>query len=58
MKFVKFTEKYQYLAQSFDCENFIINNFLKSSDALDSNQGITYILLDDEETQIVGFYNI
>lgn len=58
MKFVKFTEKHQYLAQSFDCENFIINNFLKSSDALDSNQGITYILLDDEETQIVGFYNI
>ena len=58
MKFVKFTEKHQYLAQSFDCENFIINTFLRSSDALDSNQGITYILLDDEETQIVGFYNI
>ena len=53
MKFVKFTEKYQSLAQSFDCENFVINNFLKSSDALDPNQGITYILLDDEETQIV-----
>ena len=34
MKFVKFTEKYQPLAQSFDCENFIINNFLRSSDAL------------------------
>ena len=36
----------------------VIDNFLKSYDALDENQGITYILLTDEEDFIVGYYNI
>ena len=36
----------------------MINNFLKSENALDSNQGVTYILLNDQKDQAIGFYNI
>lgn len=58
MEFVKLTNANFLLTQSFDCKNSVINNFLKSDNALDSNQGITYILLNDSKDQIVGFYNI
>lgn len=57
MTFEKFEEKHQTLAQSFDCGNIVINNFLKNGDALDANQGITYLLL-SEDNVIIGYYNI
>ena len=44
MIFEKFTEEYKILANDFRCGNIVIDNFIKSSDALDENQGITYIL--------------
>ena len=36
----------------------LFDNFLKSSDALDDNQGVTYIMLSDNENMIIGYYNI
>ena len=54
----KYTKEYQYLTTNFDCGNYVINNFLKSSNALDPNQGITYLLLSDDEKQLIGYYNI
>ena len=58
MIFEKFTEEYKILANDFRCGNIVIDNFIKSSDALDENQGITYILLSEEKNFIIGYYNI
>lgn len=58
MKFEKFTSKHIPLAESFSCGNIVIDKFLKSGDALDENQGITYVLLSDDEDFIIGYYNI
>ena len=36
----------------------MIDNFLKNGDALDENQGITYVMLSDKKDFIIGYYNI
>lgn len=48
----------QKLASSFKCGNDFIDSFLKSSVALDKGFGVTYVWLDDENSSIIGFYNI
>ena len=58
MEFKKYTKDYVELAKRFSCGNVVIDNFLKDGDALDENQGITYILLSDDESVIIGYYNI
>lgn len=58
MEIVKYTREYIELAEKFDCGNSVINKFLKQADALDENQGITYIMLSDKRNFIIGYYNI
>ena len=58
MIFDKFKVEYKALTDNLSCGNIIIDNFLKSNDALDENQGITYVLLSDEKDFIIGYYNI
>lgn len=58
MNIVKYSKKYQNLVNNFDCGNIALNNFLNSTNALDKNQGITYILLSDKKDFIIGYYNI
>lgn len=58
MEVVKYTAEYIDLAEKFDCGNAVINRFLKEADALDENQGITYIMLSDKKDFIIGYYNI
>lgn len=58
MKIYKFTRRYQKLANEFYCGNSVIDKFLKDGSALDENQGITYIMLSDENDFIMGYYNI
>lgn len=58
MEFIKLTNENHHLVNTFDCKNSVINNFLKSENALDSNQGVTYILLNDNKDEVIGFYNI
>ena len=48
MNIVKYTSEFSELAKNFKCGNAIIDRFLQSGDALDENQGITYILLSEE----------
>ena len=43
MSFDKFKKEYIPLVKNFDCGNVVINNFLNSENALDFNQGITYV---------------
>lgn len=46
------------MANNFDCGNIVLNNFIKSTDALDKSQGITYVMLTDKKDFIIGYYNI
>ena len=54
MSFDKFKKEYIPLVKNFDCGNVVINNFLNSENALDFNQGITYVLLSDDKDFIIG----
>ena len=58
MNIVKYVEKYKKLKDNFTCGNIVIDNFLKKDNALDENQGITYVLLSDKKDVIIGYYNI
>lgn len=58
MNIEKYTSRYESLAKNFDCGNIIINNFLRGGNALDENQGITYVLLSHNKDVIIGYYNI
>ena len=58
MNIVEYTSEYEYLAKNFKCGNSVIDKFLHDGNALDKNQGITYILLSDENDFIIGYYNI
>lgn len=58
MRILKFSSNYCDLTKTFTCGNIVIDNFLKSSDALDANQGITYIMLPENQDIIIGYYNI
>lgn len=54
----KYTKDYVKLKDNFTCGNIVIDNFLKNGDALDENQGITYVMLSDKKDFIIGYYNI
>lgn len=58
MNIEKYTPKYEKLAKNFECGNVVIDNFLRNGDALDENQGITYVLLSDNKDFIIGYYNV
>ncbi len=60
MQLYRLTKKSKYvsLLKGFSCNNNVIDNFLKNGDALDENQGITYILLSDEKNIVIGYFNI
>lgn len=58
MNIIKYTSEYKALKRRFSCGNVVIDNFLKSDNALDENQGITYVLLSDKKDTIIGYYNI
>lgn len=58
MEIVKYVSGYKDLAKNFDCGNIVIDNFLKNGNALDENQGITYVLLSKQKDFIIGYYNI
>jgi hypothetical protein len=54
----KYTRELSFLVNKFACTNIKIEKFIKSSDALDPNQGITYLFLSDDDDFIIGYYNI
>lgn len=58
MNIEKYTPKYEKLVKNFECGNIVIDNFLRNGDALDENQGITYVLLSDNKDFIIGYYNV
>ena len=58
MYVIPYDSEIQRLAAKFDCGNSHLNAFLKSSRALDPGIGKTYVLLVDDASSIVGYYNI
>ena len=50
----KYTREYENLRDSFKCGNNIIDNFLREGNALDENQGITYVML---SAQIINSFH-
>ena len=59
MSFVRYTKKYKKdLASLFDCGNDYLNNFLRDSKSLDSNIGTTYVYLNKNKSEIIGYFNI
>ncbi|MDO5574378.1 MAG: hypothetical protein Q4G60_10440, partial [bacterium] len=58
MNIYKYTSRYKHLANDFKCGNNVIDGFLKNGDALDENQGITYVMLSDHDDFMLGYYNI
>lgn len=54
----KLNKKIQELAYKFHCGNSYIDSFLRSSQALDDGFGKTYVWLEDDDKNIIGFYNI
>ena len=53
-----YTKEFRALSNDFSCGNIVIDNFLKSDESLDNNIGVTYVLLDDKQKQIIGYFNI
>lgn len=58
MNIVKYTSEYLGLEKEFECGNMVIDKFIKDGNALDENQGITYIMLSDDAEFMIGYYNI
>lgn len=58
MQILKYTPEYSHLAKEFKCGNAVIDNFIRDLNPLDENQGITYLLLSDNEDFIIGYYTI
>lgn len=55
----KFTKEIQaQLSQSFDCGNEGLSLFLKNYEALDDFFGKTYVMIDEKNRRIIGYYNI
>jgi hypothetical protein len=48
----------QGFASAFHCGNTHIDSFLRSRNALDPGLGCTYVWLEENNTEIIGFYNI
>lgn len=58
MNIERFTHNHFKLLKDFSCGNIVLDNFIKSNNALDNNQGVTYLLLSDDKDFIIGYYNI
>ena len=48
----------QKLAFSFNSGNIVLDNYLRSEEAINPYVGRTYILLSDDQTHIIGYYSI
>lgn len=56
---IRFTNEIQAtLSHCFDCDNVALTAFLKSYDALDDFFGKTYVMIDNANHRIIGYYNI
>lgn len=53
-----FTKDMIDIAQDFSSGNVFLDNFLKSEDALNNSIGKTFVWLNENRKEIIGYYNI
>lgn len=53
-----YNRAYQKFASGFHSGNYYLDYFLRNDSSLDDNYGKTYVLLDDDEQKIIGYYNL
>lgn len=53
-----FTKDMIDIAQDFSSGNVFLDNFLKSDDALNNSIGKTFVWLNENRKEIIGYYNI
>ena len=58
MKVIPYTKEYEHLTKDFSCGNIVIDNFIKSSEALDDSIAKTYIMLSDDNNYLIGYYSL
>lgn len=46
------------LCETFHCGNIILDEFIRSDRAMEKWYGKTYVLLNDNHSRMIGFYNI
>lgn len=49
---------YNRFKNSFDCGNSRLNRFFSGSESLDIGIGVTYVFLSDDDSEIIGYYNL
>ena len=54
----QYNREYQRLASDFHSGNDYLDYFLRNEISLDDNYGKTYVMLDDKEQKIIGYYNL
>lgn len=42
----------------FDCGNNRLNRFFRGTESLDNGIGITYVFLSDDNSEMIGYYNL
>lgn len=58
MKISKLQQKHKKILDTFSCGNIVIDNFLKNGAAFDDGIGKTYLLLSEDEKNVIGYYTI
>lgn len=53
-----YSKKFKDLAINFDCGNRYLNDFLESDEALDPGITKTFVVLSDDETEVIGYYSL
>lgn len=53
-----YTKELLSLADTFYSGNNFLDQFIKSTDALDDGIGKTFVWINDERTEIIGYYNM
>lgn len=53
-----YTKELLKLADSFHSGNEFLDQFIKSADALNDGIGKTFVWINDERSEIIGYYNI
>ena len=49
---------YTAFKDNFNCGNSRLNRFFSSSESLDIGIGVTYVFLSDDDSEMLGYYNL
>ena len=58
MNIKRIEKEHRKLTSIFNSGNSVLDKFIKSDNAFDSAQGITYVWLNSEGSELIGYYNI